>query len=218
LNQNERSGAPDGTDKMKRPLITLSILLLLLPMLIRGSAGPLAEKISVGQIRALLQHLGGGDLPAEKVQIRKISSGLAGDVVVEAQIETAWRLVREKEKWRVAEVRLGDRHWESLELVEEAVRREKIRRTLALLQQLDGAIDAYYREERKYLDSERIADLLDALSPRYISTPHRFDLWGNQFDYEGRANRYRLRSAGPDGRLGTADDLIVTGGTPDAHR
>ena len=203
---------------MKRPLISTLFIVLLLPLSIWVSGGVADQKISIKQVRSLLQHLGGADLRPAQVQIRKISSGVAGDVVVEAQIETAWRLARKNDEWQVSEVRLGDRHWESLELVEEAVRREKIRRTLSILQEMDGAIDAYHRQESKYVDSERITDLLDAISPRYISTPHRLDLWGNQLDYDGRANRYRLRSAGPDGRFGTADDLIVTGGTPDARR
>jgi hypothetical protein len=203
---------------MKRPLVGISMTIILLSLLVWGGAGLAAERLTIRQIRSLLQHLGGGDLRTEQVQIRKISNGLAGDVVVEAQIETAWRLVREKDQWRIAEVRLGDRHWESLELVEEAVRREKIRRTLAILQEMDGAIEAHHRQESKYVSSERITDLLDAISPRYIATPHRFDLWGNQFDYEGRTNRYRLRSAGPDGRFGSADDLVVTGGSAVAPR
>ena len=198
---------------MKRSFFSTLIIALLLPLAIRGVSGTVAEKISVRQIRNLFQHLGGADLRQEQVQIRKISNGLAGDVVVEAQIETAWRLVREKDQWRIAEVRLGDRHWESLELIEEAVRREKVRRTLSLLQELDRAIDAYHRQESKYVSSERMSELLDAISPRFLSTPHRFDLWGNQFDYDGRANRYRVRSAGPDGRFGSGDDLVIAGGS-----
>jgi hypothetical protein len=42
-----------------------------------------------------------------------------------AQVETAYRVVRDKNEWRVADIRLGDRHWESFELIEEAVRRER---------------------------------------------------------------------------------------------
>lgn len=163
-----------------------------------------AEKIGVREVRALLQHLGGAELKPEQVQIRKISSGLAGDVIVEAQIETAWRLVREKGDWRVAEVRLGDRHWESLELVEEAVRREKIRRTGLLLEELSRAVARFRRDEGQFPATDRIEQLLDAIAPRYISTPHRFDLWGRQFAYDGGT----LRSAGPDGRFGTVDDLV----------
>lgn len=175
-----------------------------------GSAG----KISVGQVKDLLRHLGGANFESEQVQIRRISSGLAGDVVVEAQIETAWRLVNEKNQWRIAEVRLGDRHWESLELVEEAVRREKIRRTLVILREMSGALDDYHRDQSAFVTTNRIGELLDAISPRYLSTPYRIDLWGNQLDYRGSSDRYQLRSAGPDGRFGSPDDLLTEGRLP----
>lgn len=191
----------------RRSVSAVALVLLLLSAV---SALP-AESISVRQVRSLLQHLGGGDLKPEQVQIRKISRGIAGDVIVEAQIETAWRMVRDRGEWRVAEVRLGDRHWESLELVEEAVRREKVRRTGLTLQELGGAIAAYRREEGHFPTTGRIAELLDALAPRYISNPRRFDWWGRQFEYEGEALSYRLRSAGADGRFGTADDLVEMG-------
>lgn len=194
---------------IRKFLLSLVSFLLLVPAI------PVlpAEKIAVKKVRELLRHLGGADFRSEQVQIRKVSSGIAGDVVVEAQIETAYRLVRDKDDWRIAEVRLGDRHWESFELIEEAVRREKVRRTLGLLEELSGAIGAYRATEGRFVETDRITVLLDALSPRYMTTPHRLDLWGAEFDYSGNETGYRLRSAGPDGRFGTADDLVVSGGT-----
>src|SRR5262249_41229645 len=88
-----------------------------------------AEPLSVKQARELLQHLGGANLPKDQVQIKKIEVGAAGGAIIEAQIETAFRVQKEKSGWRIAEVRLGDRQWESFELIEEAVKREKARRT-----------------------------------------------------------------------------------------
>ncbi len=42
-----------------------------------------------------------------------------------------------------------------------------------------------------------------------IDSEWRVDRWGNQFEYEPAADgqTYRLRSTGPDGRLGTSDDI-----------
>lgn len=191
---------------------SISVVGVVVVLLTAASALP-AESISVRQVRSLLQRLGGADFRPEQVQIRRISGGIAGDVIVEAQIETAWRMVRDRGEWRVAEVRLGDRHWESLELVEEAVRREKVRRTGLTLQELGGAIAAYRRDEGHFPVTGRIAELLDALAPRYISSPRRFDWWERPLEYEGTALSYRLRSAGADGRFGTADDLVEMGGS-----
>lgn len=193
---------------IRKFLLTLVSFLLLVPVI------PVlpAEKIDVKKVRELLRRLGGADFRSEQVQIRKISGGVAGDVVVEAQIETAYRLVRDKNEWRVADIRLGDRHWESFELIEEAVRREKVRRTLGLLEELGSAINAYREREGRYVEADRISVLLDAVSPRFLASPHRLDLWGEEFDYKGGLTGFRLRSAGADGKFGTGDDLVISGG------
>jgi hypothetical protein len=170
-----------------------------------------AETIGVRQARELIQNIGGANLKKEQVQIKNISGGLGG-VIVEAQIETAFRLTKGKDGWRIAEARLGAGQWESFELIEEAIRREKIRRTSATLQQLAEGLSAYKNERGQYVDSDEIAELLDFLSPRYLKTPSRFDLWGEEFEYRGSATSYRLFSSGPDRKSGTKDDLVIENG------
>ncbi len=171
-----------------------------------------ADTLSVKQARELLQHLGGANLSKDQVHIKKVESGAGGGAIIEAQIETAFRVKKEKDGWHLAEVRLGDRQWESFELIEEAVTREKARRTTALMKQLTDGLTAYQRERGQFVVTKEIAALLDVLSPRYLPVPARFDLWGRQFDYTGSAASYRLASAGADGKLGTKDDLVVENG------
>jgi hypothetical protein len=102
-----------------------------------------ADAISIRQARELIQNIAGANLKKDQVQIKNISGGVgSGGVIVEAQIETSFRFEKGKDGWQIAEVRLGDRQWESFELIEEAVRREKIRRTSALLKQLADGISA----------------------------------------------------------------------------
>ncbi|MGE0886616.1 MAG: hypothetical protein AB7P14_24015 [Blastocatellales bacterium] len=172
-----------------------------------------AESLSVRKARELLQHLAGARLNKDQVQIKKIESGIGGGgAIVEAQIETSFRVVKGKDGWQIVEVRLGDRQWESFELIEEAIKREKARRTISLMQKLADGLTAYHRERGQYAATDKIAELLDYLSPRYMSTPIRFDLWGRELDYRGSASGYRLVSAGPDGKKETADDLVVENG------
>lgn len=171
-----------------------------------------AETLSVKQARELLQHLGGANLPKDQVQIKKIEAGAAGGAIIEAQIETAFRVQKEKSGWRIAEVRLGDRQWESFELIEEAIKREKARRTTAILNQFAAGLSAYQRERGQYAVTDEIGQLLDYLSPRFVALPPRFDLWGKPFEYRGSATSYRLVSAGPDGKVGTNDDLVLENG------
>lgn len=180
---------------------------------IAGLSAVVADTISVGQARNLLQHLGGANWSKNQVQIRDISAGFgAGGVVVEAQIETAFRLAKEKGNWRVTEIRLGDRQWESFELIEEAVRREKIRRTSALLTQMADALSAYQKAHGQFIDADKVTPLLDQLAPQYLTTVQRFDLWGEELKYHGSAASYRLSSDGPDRQSGTKDDLVVENG------
>jgi hypothetical protein len=171
-----------------------------------------ADTLSVKQARELLQHLGGANLPKDQVQIKKIEAGVGGGAIIEAQIETAFRVQKAKDGWHIAEVRLGDRQWESLELIQEAVAREKARRTTALMKQLSDGLAAYQRERGQYVVTKEMGELLDALSPRYLPRPARFDLWGRQFEYRGEAAGYHQVSDGPDGKTGTKDDLIVENG------
>ena len=171
-----------------------------------------ADTLSVKQARELLQHLGGANLPKDQVQIKKVTAGAGGGAIIEAQIESAFRVEKKKDGWHIAEVRLGDRQWESFELIEEAVTREKARRTTALMKQLTDGLTAYQRERGQFVVTNEIGELLDVLSPRYLPVPARFDLWGKQFEYRGSAAGYRLASSGADGKSGTKDDLIVENG------
>ncbi len=36
------------------------------------------------------------------------------------------------------------------------------------------------------------------------------DPWGRPIEYKGAGNSFELRSAGPDGQMNTADDIVVT--------
>jgi hypothetical protein len=172
-----------------------------------------ADALSVKKARELVQGIAGANLRKEQVQIKQVSAGMGGgEAIVEAQIETAFRMKKEKGEWRIAEVRLGDRQWESFELIEEAVRREKIRRTTAMLKQLSDGVEAYRKARGEAPPTDEIARLLDYLSPQFLNPPMRFDLWGRQFEYRGGASGYRLHSSGPDRKSGTDDDLVVENG------
>lgn len=204
----------------------IPVLLLLLTLLAAGwslacgtrldsrvPVGTPPEGLSLKRVRELLQGVGGANFKPQQIEIKSISNGVGGDnAVVEARVETAFRLARTNGAWQVAEVRLGDRQWEALDLVETAVRHEKERRTAALLKRLADGLAAYHREQGKFVETEDVAVLLDYLSPRYLTDPLRFDWWGTQFVYQGTANRYQLSSAGADRKAGTKDDLIVENG------
>jgi hypothetical protein len=189
-------------------LFALGALPLIAGAFLLGAA---ADEIGVRQARELIQNIAGANLTKDQVQIKNIYGGV-GSVIVEAQIETAFRLTKGKDGWRIAEARLGAGQWESFELIEEALRREKVRRTNDLMRQIADGLGAYKSDRGQFVESDRIGELLDFLFPRYVKSPQRVDLWGKELEYQGSATSYRLISFGPDRKLGTKDDLIIENG------
>jgi hypothetical protein len=149
---------------------------------------------------------------ASKIHVKSINT-VGSDSVVEVTVDAAFRLTNDKKDgWTVTEVRTGDRRWESLELIRTAIRKEKVIRTSAEMSNLANALESFRRERGSYVVASSGAGLLDSLCPQYIGTVMRLDAWSHEFKYEGSKSEYRLTSAGPDGKVGTPDDLIIENG------
>jgi hypothetical protein len=150
---------------------------------------------------------------ADRVRIRSISPGMGGQAIVEATVEAAFRFTEGKGgNWQAVEVRTGDRNWESIELLQTAVRKEKVLRTEADLRTLAVALEAFRRERGFYVSADTGAALVDNLSPRYLATIIRLDAWSQEFEYKGTASGYRLGSRGPDKKPDTGDEIIIENG------
>src|SRR6266851_1848318 len=81
------------------------------------AAGDLSPKGA----RKIIARMAGIQLPSDAVRIKDISTA-GNSAVVVAQVETAFRLVKgDNGKWRVAEIRTGDRRWEDVELLMKAL-------------------------------------------------------------------------------------------------
>ncbi|HEX5733707.1 MAG TPA: type II secretion system protein GspG [Blastocatellia bacterium] len=150
---------------------------------------------------------------AKSVHIKSISAGMGGQAIVEARIETAFRFQQDKEgNWQAVEVRTGDRRWESIELVQTAINKEKVLRTTADLRTLATALEAFRRERGFYVAADNNSALVDNLAPRYLSPIIRIDAWAQEFEYKGTEAGYRLQSLGPDGRPNTGDEIVIENG------
>src|ERR1051325_4531813 len=107
-------------------LVGLVSLLLILVSLACGTrlaartpTGTPPPGLDTKRIRELIQNLAGANLKPQQIEIKSISNGVGGDnAIVEARLETTFRLARPGGAWQIAEVRLGDRQWESVELIE----------------------------------------------------------------------------------------------------
>ena len=169
--------------------------------------------LSPKEARRVIARLAGIELPSDAVRIKSISS-FGNSVVVVAQVETAFRLVNEKDKWRVAEIRTGDRRWEDVDLLVRALNAEKTSRVRAELETIATALEAFRRERGSYVEAKTEAALVDFLTPRYLARVIRVDAWHRPYEYEGRRDSYVLRSLGADGKAGTDDDVVLAKGSP----
>ena len=169
------------------------------------AAGDLTPK----EARRLIARMAGIQLPSDAVRIKEISS-LGNSATVTAQVETAFRFVKgDKDQWRVAEIRTGDRRWEDLDTLMRALNAEKTARARAELESIATALESYRREHGAYFESKSEATLIDHLNPRYLARIIRIDPWHQPYEYEGTRDGFTLRSIGPDGKSNTADDIIL---------
>ena len=194
--------------KINLRVLILSVIFLSLLVVI-----VFAQNLGAGEARKQIAAALGFD-KTDNIHIKDMNSGLGGrQVVVEATIDTAFLLERDNQgKWKPVQVRTGDRRWESLELIETAVRKEKILRTTADLRTITTALEAYRRERGSYVTAESGRNLIDALAPHYLPMVMRLDAWSHEFEYRGTPTSYKLSSAGPDGKANTSDDIIIENG------
>ena len=170
------------------------------------AAGDLTPK----EARRLIARLAGIQLPSDAVRIKDVSA-VGNSATVVAQVETAFRFDKTGDgKWRVTEIRTGDRRWEDVDLLVKALNVEKSARARAELESMATALEAFRRERGSYLASKSHAALIDTLNPRFLPRIIRVDPWHQPYEYEGTSTSFVLRSAGPDEKPNTADDVVVS--------
>lgn len=162
------------------------------------------EKQAQDQVRTFAK----ASLGQEQVKVENIRD-LGDHAVAEVQITTGVKMIKKDGEWFIEEVRIGDRHWEKAEDLLTLVREKRSENTLQKMDQIAKGIARYSKVQRETPQVTNFEELMDLLSPRFLERIIRIDGWANPFSYQtqGRDN-YDLRSAGPDGALKTADDLV----------
>jgi hypothetical protein len=61
-----------------------------------------------------------------------------------------------------------------------------------------------------FVISDQYAVLID-LHPRYLSHVIGIDSWQHPYRYQGERDHFTVRSVGPDGKVNTDDDIVVSG-------
>jgi hypothetical protein len=191
---------------MPRTLVAIISLLALLAVV------ALARELGAREAREKIAAAVGLDKP-DRVHIKSISAGSGNEAIVEAQFDAAFRFTTDKQgNWQAVEVRTGDRRWESSELIQTAVQKEKALRTTADLRTIATALEAFKRERGFYVIADTNSALIDNLAPRYLPSVIRLDAWSHEFQYKGSESRYRLASLGADGKPDSGDVIIFENG------
>jgi hypothetical protein len=189
-------------------IISLAVVVLACAFVITGTraAGDLTPK----EARRLIARMAGIQLPSDAVRIKEVSA-TGNSATVVAQVETAFRFDKGGDgKWRVAEIRTGDRRWEDVDMLVKALNAEKTARARAELESIATALESFRRERGFYVEAKSEAALIDNLNPRYLSRVIRIDPWNRPYEYEGTRTSFVLRSDGPDEKPNTADDVALS--------
>jgi hypothetical protein len=134
-----------------------------------------------------------------------LSSQPSATVVAWVKVDA--RLLNDTTGWRVAELRTGNREWVKLEPIVAALNAEKQRKARAEMELVAKALEKYRKDRGFYVVSDSQAVAIDHLSPRYLAQVIRLDPWHQPYKYQGERDHFTLRSAGPDGKEDTADDI-----------
>ena len=195
---------------LKRNLLILFASLIAVTSVVVTSQVIAAGDLTPKEARKLIARMAGINLPSDAVRVKEVSA-MGNSATVVAQVETAFRFDKGSDgKWRIAEIRTGDRRWEDVDLLVKALNAEKTSRARAELESIATALESYRREHGFYLESKTEAALIDSLNPRYLRSIIRVDPWHQPYQYQGTRGSFVLRSSGPDEKPNTADDVVVT--------
>src|SRR5260370_1987024 len=125
------------------------------------AAGDLTPK----EARKLIARMAGIELPSDAVRVKEISA-MGNSAVVVAQVETAFRVVKDDhDQWRVAEIRTGNNRWEDVDMLAKSLNVQKSERARAELETIATALESYRRQRGAYVESKSEAALIDHLNP-----------------------------------------------------
>ena len=180
---------------------SLGLFLILLGSL---GCGKSLEKQVQEQIRTF-DH---ASLSEQQVEVQNVKEN--GDhAVAEVRITTAVRLVKKDGNWVIEEFRIGDRRWERAEHILAVINEQRTETTLQQLNLITEGIRRYADLNQEIPKVSSFEELMDILSPQFHNQVVRIDAWSNPFSYQTvGADAYDLKSAGPDGNLGTLDDIV----------
>jgi len=177
---------------------------------------PMASDLSVRQARCLIAALFEIQLPSDWVRIKSISGlgiPLASEpsATVVSLVRFGVRFRKDRSGWYTTSFKTGMHDWIRVEDVDRALAAVKAEQARDEMRTLASALAKFRQERGTFVVSDKHPVLIDHLSPRYLGRVIRLDPWGNSYQYAGETDHFTLRSAGPDRKMGTGDDVVFSG-------
>jgi hypothetical protein len=189
-----------------RSLAHFEAPVLLLSILLTACGGRAINKNLAQQLIASLPQvaLKNGDVDVESV------TQMGKEAIVETRLQTAFRFEKINGNWVAREVRVGHGQWESISDIARTLEKAKVDETRKILEKIAAAIEKYLEKNGSLPAFKDYVALSDLLAPTYLNPLIRLDAWRRPLA-AGRLgpNSIRLASAGPDGKFGTGDDIVV---------
>ena len=172
--------------------------------------------LTVKRSRCLVAELLGVTLPSDAVRIKDMSVlnlpfGSESSALITALVQIDLRLTSGNRGWQVSEFKSGTRDWTRIDTLSSALNETKRVAATVDLTAIANALVEFRRERGTFIVSDKESVVIDHLNPRYLTRVIRVDPWHRPYQYEGAPDRFSLRSLGPDGKPGTADDVVVSG-------
>ena len=167
-------------------------------------------RLSHKEIRQQIASLGSSTLVPNSVSVRRVVSQSGNRAIAETTVELAVQFERDSavSPWHITSVRLGDQNWVSVAELVTALNEAKKRETAASLGKLVAGVGAYRQGTGAIPAARDIKGLSDVLHPLYMKDLVIEDSWGRPIELETSGTDLKFRSLGPDGRRGTADDIL----------
>jgi hypothetical protein len=161
--------------------------------------------------RDLIREIPRDSVEKSDVQVLTITQVSGSEAIAETKVHAAFRFEKVHDKWVVREIRFGHGQWEKVDNLGQALERVKIEETGEMLDHIAEATRKYRETNGSLPSFADYVGLSDKLSPTFLTPLMRLDSWRRPFWAERTAsNTVVVRSAGPDGRYFTGDDIIRT--------
>ena len=176
---------------------------------------PVASDLSVRQARCLIAALFEIQLPSDSVRIKSISGlgiPLASEpsAMVVSLVRFGVRFRKDRSGWYTTSFKTGMHDWIRVEDIDKSLAALKAEQARDEMRTLASALAKFRQERGTFVISDKHPVLIDHLSPRYLARVIRLDPWGNSYEYAGETDHFTLRSAGPDRKMGTGDDVVFS--------